>query len=182
VRPSTESVLLSLGSNIDPAANLLRAVEVLGASVNVVAASRIFETDPVADRPMPQFLNAALEVLTDLEPGVLKYEVLRWVEVQLGRKRTDYRDAPRQIDVDLALFGDRIISDPDLGIEIPDPEILRHAHVALPLADIAARRLHPLSGRTLGEIAAAFGADCGVRLAPGSDALAKKLDSLPPLR
>jgi 2-amino-4-hydroxy-6-hydroxymethyldihydropteridine diphosphokinase len=175
---SGESVLLLLGSNIDPAENLVRALEALDAAVAVVAASRVFETDAVAIGPVPQFLNAALEIVTDLEPLVLKYEVLRPVEALLGRKRTDDRNAPRQIDLDLALFGDRIVSDPQLRLEIPDPDVLEYAHAAIPLADVAPHREHPLAGKTLSEIAEGFGVDSGVRLAASCDSLVTTLRSL----
>ncbi len=170
-----------LGSNIDPAANLLRALEVLAESVAVVGASRVFETDPVAERPMPRFLNAALEIATPLEPGELKYGILRGVESRLGRKRTSDRNAPRTIDLDLVLFGDRVVRDRSAALEIPDPDILRHAHVILPLADLSPHRRHPEDGRTLAEIASGFGADCGVRFAPASERLVQALRRFGPM-
>jgi 2-amino-4-hydroxy-6-hydroxymethyldihydropteridine diphosphokinase len=171
-----------MGSNIDPRQNIVRAFEVLSGSVQVVAASRIFETDPVASSGVPLFLNAALELDTVLEPGELKFEVLRPAEARLGRRRSSDRNAPRQIDLDLVLYGDRVFSDGDEGIELPDPDILRYPHVALPLADVAPNRLHPLCGRTLEEIAASFGTECGVRLAANSGGLREKVGSEPASR
>ena len=166
-----------MGSNIDPQKNIVKAFEVLSGSVQVVAASRIFETDPVASSGVPLFLNAALELLTVLEPGELKFEVLRPAEACLGRQRSSDRNAPRQIDLDLVLFGSRVFSDEVQGIELPDPDILRFAHVALPLADVSPERVHPLCGQRLEEIAASFGRECGVRLAANSDGLREKVGS-----
>jgi 2-amino-4-hydroxy-6-hydroxymethyldihydropteridine diphosphokinase len=154
----------------------------LAESVEVVGASRVFETDPVATRSMPQFLNAAVELVTDLEPGILKFEVLRPAEATLGRRRTRDRNAPRQIDLDVALYGDRVFVDSEVGLEIPDPGILEFAHVALPLADAAPLRRHPVSGRTMADIAARFGSHPGVRLAADADALRGKLPTLAALR
>ena len=147
------SVLVSLGSNIEPERNLLRAIEELDHRVELVAASRVFETEPVGRRRVPTFLNAAVELKTSLGPRSLKFRVLRWVEAALGRVRTDDRNAPRVIDLDIALFGDRVLSDSEAGIEIPDPEILRYPHVVVPLADLAPDRCHPASGEALREIA-----------------------------
>jgi 2-amino-4-hydroxy-6-hydroxymethyldihydropteridine diphosphokinase len=171
-----------MGSNIDPQKNIVRAHDFLSESLQVVAASRIFETDPVASSGVPQFLNAALEIVTVLEPGELKFEVLRPVEARLGRQRSTDRNAPRQIDLDLVLYGSRVFSDEVQGIELPDPDILRFAHVALPLADVSPKRVHPLCGRRLEEIAAGFGRECGVRLAANTDGLREKVGSEPTWR
>ncbi|MDH3255154.1 MAG: 2-amino-4-hydroxy-6-hydroxymethyldihydropteridine diphosphokinase [Acidobacteriota bacterium] len=173
--PRGESVLVSLGSNIEPTVNLERALEIVAANADVQAVSSVFATDPVGGESMPSFLNAALELRTELEPAVLKYEILRPIESRLGRQRTDDRNAPRTIDLDVALFGDRTIVDHELQLEIPDADILKHAHVAFPLADIAPARRHPTTGRTLADIAAGFGSDCGVQVAPRGAALKEKL-------
>ena len=100
------------------------------------------------------FLNAAIEVRCDLTPRELKYEVLRSVERELGRVRTANRNAPRTIDLDISLVGQQVFEDRVAGMEIPDPEILTQAHVAIPLADLAPERLHPITGERLREIAA----------------------------
>lgn len=173
-----ESVLLSMGSNIDPVSNILSALELLAARVDVVAASRVFETDPVTERPTPKFLNAALEIRTDRDPVDLKYEVLRPVEAMLGRERTSDRNAPRTIDLDIALFGSRVIEDAARGIEIPDSGILLYSHIALPLTDLAPEREHPVVGRTLGNIASMLGGEEGVRPAAGSHDLIVRLREL----
>ena len=161
-----EPVLLSLGSNIEPGQNLLAATKLLAQQVQVVAASRVFETQPVGGGTGPVFLNAALEIRCDLGPGSLKHRVLRPLEELLGRIRSDNRNAARTIDMDISLYGQRVFHDTGACLEIPDPEILSRAHVAIPLADVAPRVLHPVVRLTLEEIAARFDGR-GVRVSEG---------------
>ena len=97
--------------------------------------------------------------------------VLRPLEAELGRVRGPDRNAPRPIDLDIAFAGDLVVRDPALGLEIPDPEIIARAHLALPLADLAPEAVHPLDGRTLGAIAAGFADAPGVRVIGGPEAL-----------
>lgn len=147
------SVLVSCGSNVDSERNLEAAVELLARVCEIGSVSRVFATRGVGATPMPEFRNAALELKTDLSPGRLKYSVLRDVEARLGRRRTRDASAPRTIDLDISLFGDQAFESEPLGLWIPDPEIETHLHVAVPLADIAPERRHPVSGDSLGEIA-----------------------------
>ncbi len=149
-------VLITLGSNIDPGRNLGRALELLRARLAVRAVSRVFESAAVGAAGAPPFLNAAVLVATDLPPRALKYRVLRPLEARLGRRRTADRNAPRTIDLDLALYGDLVLDDPEDGLVLPDPQILTCAHVALPLADLAPDARHPVTGQTLAEIADRF--------------------------
>lgn len=161
-----ETVLLSLGSNIEPLHHLLTAARRLADAVQIVAASGIYETTPVGDSAGPVFLNAALEIRCGVGPGSLKHRVLRPLEESLGRVRSADRNAPRTIDIDISLFGQRVLDDPAAGLEIPDPEILTRAHVAIPLANVAPTVLHPVVGLALGVIAGRFG-DSGVDACPG---------------
>jgi 2-amino-4-hydroxy-6-hydroxymethyldihydropteridine diphosphokinase len=167
-----------MGSNIEPRSNMLAALDALFQHVEVLAASRLFATDAVADEPVPAFLNAAVEIGTTLSPARLKFDVLRAIEADLGRVRSEDRNAPRQIDLDIALFGDRVLQDEVTGLRIPDPDILRYAHVARPLADLAPERLHPVDGRSLREIAETLISSGGVCLAPAPDALLVRLAGL----
>lgn len=178
ISPEALTVLVSMGSNIEPRSNMLAALEALFRHVEVLAVSRLFATDAVADEPVPAFLNAAVEIETRLSPARLKFEVLRAIEADLGRVRAEDRNAPREIDLDIALFGDRVLRDEAAGLRIPDPDILRYAHVARPLADLAPERLHPVAGRSLREIAETLIASGGVCLAPASDALLVRLAGL----
>lgn len=160
-------MLISLGSNIEPEANLPLAVERLGKRFAILGVSRIYEADPVGAPHAPRFLNAAIEIETELAPAELKFGHLRPLEAELGRVRTSDPNAPRTIDMDIALAGELIVADAATGIEIPDPEILTRAHVALPLADVAPDRVHPVTGRTLSDIARRFRAEPGIRVYEG---------------
>lgn len=157
--PSTEEALISLGSNVEPQRHLPAAVDRLRRAVPVLAVSRVFDTPAFGAADAGRFWNAAVRARATLEPAVLKRDLLRVIEAELGRVRSADRNAPRTIDLDIAYYGDRVVLEPDLVI--PDPEVLTRAHVALPLADVAGDWVHPGTGETLAVIAA--------RLAPGSD-------------
>jgi 2-amino-4-hydroxy-6-hydroxymethyldihydropteridine diphosphokinase len=156
-------IYLSLGSNIAGEANLPAAVAELAGWGAVQAVSPAYQTAPIAadgaavvDRdggdPGAPFLNAALLLVAELEPEAAKGEMIAAVERKLGRVR-DPRDrfAPRTIDVDIALWDDAVVT--ICGRAVPDPDIVRHLHVAQPLADIAPDYVHPSDGRTLAQIA-----------------------------
>ena len=161
--------LITLGSNIAPERNLPRAVALLRQNyhLTVRAVSRVYESAPVGASggvvmDQPPFLNAALWVESDgyYGPLALKFHVLRFIELLLGRQRSADKFAPRPMDLDLALFGDCVLTSPHLIL--PDPDILTRAHVALPLAEIAPDWPHPLTGQTLAAIAAGFGEGAGI--------------------
>lgn len=145
------SVLLGVGSNLgDRESSIEQAVTLLRETdgIEVAAVSRLIETDPAGGPPQGRFLNGAIEVLTLLAPAVL-LAALHRIEAALGRSRggSAVRWGPRTIDIDLLLYGDRIIREPDL--EIPHPRMLERAFVLEPLAEIAPLRTHPVTGLTV---------------------------------
>lgn len=151
-------VFITLGSNIEPEENLCEAVRLLGERFTILATSHVYETAPIdaagqVSSEQANFLNAAVLIETDLPPYSLKYEVLREIETQLGRVRTEDKYASRTIDLDIALYGYEIITNPGNGLVIPDPDSLTRAHVALPLADLAPDFVHPITRETLAEVA-----------------------------
>ncbi|HNS03038.1 MAG TPA: 2-amino-4-hydroxy-6-hydroxymethyldihydropteridine diphosphokinase [Anaerolineae bacterium] len=142
---------LSLGSNLDKEHNLPQAVRLLAGHGRLLAVSAVYETAPVGNPGDPTFFNAAVALETALAPAELKEQVLAGIEGQLGRQRSADPNAPRTIDIDISLYDQAIL---DLGRRhIPDPEILRFAHVAAPLADLAPDYCHPETGETLAHIA-----------------------------
>ncbi len=157
-------VLITLGSNIAPRQNLPRALALLRAAphLQLHAVSRVWQTAPLDANgaPIPgqaPFLNAAAWLWCEPQtwpPLALKFELLRPIEARLGRVRGADKFAPRPIDLDIALYADVVVQTPRLVL--PDPDILRRAHVALPLADVAPDWPHPLSGEPLRLIAARF--------------------------
>ncbi len=147
-----ESALIGLGSNLgERARNLKQAAERLRAVSGVIwrSISSIRETMPVGD-PSREFLggpylNAAVEILTSLPPRFLLLECLA-IESDLGRIRTK-PNAPRIIDLDLLLYGDLVIEEP--GLVIPHPRLLEREFVLEPLVELAPKRCHPITGRTI---------------------------------
>src|SRR5574341_610151 len=159
------SAFITLGSNIEPEKNLPEAVRLLAEAITVRRVSRVYRSPAVDARgrinpAQADFLNAAVLAETDMTPQALKLDVLMEIERRLGRIRTEDKFAPRTIDLDLALYGRRVIYEvlrrPDGPVRLaaPDPDILRRAHVALPLADLDPAFPHPMTGTPLGEIAA----------------------------
>ena len=150
-------VLLLLGSNINKEHNIPAAIEALQASrlVEVCAVSSVLETPAVgADGQVSaqeSFHNVAVYVRTALAPHELR-TLLRTIEGDLGRVRSADKFAPRPIDIDISLY-DKIVMNQD-GVVLPDPDIPRFAHVAIPLAEIAPGWIYPISGERLDAIAA----------------------------
>ena len=156
--------MISLGSNIEPTTYLPRAVQEIGKWFPITGISRVYVAEAVGAPDAPTFLNAAVSFTTDLTPLSLKFDHLRPIEARLGRVRGPDPNAPRTIDLDIALMGDLVIHAPSDGIEIPDPDIVTCAHVALPLADLAPDVKHPVSGETLRAIAERFAGRPGARV------------------
>jgi 2-amino-4-hydroxy-6-hydroxymethyldihydropteridine diphosphokinase len=144
-------VLVSLGSNIEPEINLPEAVRRLARRCHLVAVSPVYETTPVGTRNQANFLNAAALIETELIAVEFKSKVLAVIEDELGRVRTGDKNAPRTIDLDISLFNDQVLE--TAGWCIPDPDILKFSHVAKPLAEVAPRYRHPVTGQSMEEIA-----------------------------
>jgi len=143
-------VFLALGSNINAEHNLQATAQRLASRFHLRAISPVYETAPVGKTDQPNFLNAAASIETDLAAAELK-QALQAIEQELGRVRTDDKNAPRTIDLDISLFDAQVL---DLEQRhIPDPDILRYPHIARPLADLAPQQRHPETGQTLQEIA-----------------------------
>lgn len=152
-------VYLSLGSNIQPEKHLTQAIYLLRTGCTVLNLSSAYRTAPQGFTQQADFLNMAVELTTNLEPITFKKAVLDWIEHKLGRQRDPAnKNAPRTIDLDIALWNQEVFEYGEKPWRIPDPDILRFAHVAVPLAEIAPDYLHPLEKRTLGEIADGFDA------------------------
>jgi 2-amino-4-hydroxy-6-hydroxymethyldihydropteridine diphosphokinase len=143
---------IALGSNIDPEGNLLAALRLLCRRARLIALSAFYRT-PALDRPeQPPFYNGVAAVDTDLSPHELKFGVLRAIESELGRQRTDDRFAARPIDLDLVLYGDLVLCEADFCL--PDPELLRRPFLAHPLLELAPDLVLPGTSLTLREAAA----------------------------
>jgi 2-amino-4-hydroxy-6-hydroxymethyldihydropteridine diphosphokinase len=126
---------LGLGSNLgDRLANLQAAVDALRQEpgLRVTASSRVWETTPVGGPPQPDYLNAVIRVETDLSARDL-LDAARRVEALLGRVRRE-RWGARTLDVDILLYDEEQIDEPDLVV--PHPRLSERAFVLLPLLEL----------------------------------------------
>ena len=116
----------------------------------------------------------AVKIRTLRTPAQFKADVIDRIEAELKRVRDPQnKNAPRVIDLDISLWNDEALEYGSKPWRIPDEDILRFAHVAIPLADLAPDYVHPTTGKPLREIAAGFDASAlrRVRLEPGNPSL-----------
>jgi 2-amino-4-hydroxy-6-hydroxymethyldihydropteridine diphosphokinase len=125
---------IGVGSNIQPEHNLPKALQYLQQRVRVVAVATVYRTAPLGRPEQPPYLNTVWQIRTDIFPRPLKFTVLRRIETQLGRTRTEDRYHERTIDLDLLLYGDLVIHEADLVI--PDPDIRQRPFLAIPLFEL----------------------------------------------
>jgi 2-amino-4-hydroxy-6-hydroxymethyldihydropteridine diphosphokinase len=145
-------IIILLGSNIDKEKNLPAAVRFLHEWCAVRAISSAYETAPVGLKDQPAFLNAAVLVESPLAAADFKREILDRVESALNRRRTSDKNAPRTIDADMILFN-KDVFDLDREHHIPDPDLLKHRHVIVPIAELLPEFPHPETSEPLALIA-----------------------------
>ena len=121
----THHACLLLGSNIQPEKNLTLGLDLLRYMVTISRLSSVWETPSVGSSG-PDFLNLAVLISTPLNTNELKGQVLRPLEVQLGRVRSANKNAPRTFDIDIILFDGELL----------DPNLWYFAHRAVPVAEI----------------------------------------------
>ncbi len=145
-------ILLALGTNLgDRVANLARARDLLAQTIDILAISPIYETEPWGVQDQPMFLNQAIHGVTDLDPEAL-LERAKAIERAMGRVFNGMRYGPRIIDIDILAYDDLIFRSPRLTI--PHARLPERAFVLVPLADIAPHWRHPVTGLTVNEMLA----------------------------
>lgn len=142
-------VFLSLGSNLgDRQKNLIAVENLLPPQVIVKERSPIYETEPWGYQEQPRFLNQVLSVTTSLSPwDLLTY--LNDIEKSIGRKPS-FRYGPREVDIDILLYGDQEIVQENLII--PHERLTERVFVLAPLADLAPELILPGSKNTIAGI------------------------------
>jgi 2-amino-4-hydroxy-6-hydroxymethyldihydropteridine diphosphokinase len=153
---------LSLGSNIDDRMAFLgKAEKMLKAhsKIKILKASQVYETEPWPKKAVPNghphaekgekwFLNQVLEIETSLAPDKLLKEV-QATEKGIGRIKREHW-GPREIDIDILLYGDQTIDSPDL--QIPHRHLEDRQFVLVPLVEIAPKLKDPMTGRKFADI------------------------------
>ena len=137
---------VALGSNIeDPEAQVARAFDELAAlpQTRLIARSKLHRTAPVGYAAQPDFVNACALVETSLEPRALLDQLLA-VEKRHGRVR-DIPNGPRTLDLDIVVYGDRVIDEP--GLKVPHPRAHERAFVLVPLLEAWPDAVIPGRGR-----------------------------------
>jgi 2-amino-4-hydroxy-6-hydroxymethyldihydropteridine diphosphokinase len=139
---------LSLGSNLEPESHVRAAIAELRARFGEIMVSPAYRF-PAVGFEGPDFLNLVVGIDTDLDPVALN-DWLHALEDRHGRRRGVPRYSSRTLDIDIVLF-DAIVRDGPDHLQIPRKE-LDEAFVLVPLADIAPRLRHPLSGKRMEEL------------------------------
>jgi 2-amino-4-hydroxy-6-hydroxymethyldihydropteridine diphosphokinase len=156
------TAFVALGSNLgDPAAQVRSALGEMEKvpGTRLVRCSSLYRNPPAGGLNQPDYINAVAQVETRIGPRELLERLLE-IERAHGRVR-EYPNAPRTLDLDIALYGDRVVSEP--GLVIPHPRLLQRAFVLVPLAEIAPDAKVPGHGRAA-ELAAKLDASALARL------------------
>ena len=129
------AVYLGLGANLgNRQANLRMALGALTRMLRVIAVSALYETEPVGSTPQPPFYNAACAINAGLDPLPL-LRFLQNIEEEVGRRPGAGHQGPRPIDIDILLYGDVTLDDPQL--KLPHPRLHERAFVLVPLLEIS---------------------------------------------
>lgn len=142
-----------LGSNLgNPHVNLQKAINLMmDAGLLISRQSKVYSSKAWGNVNQDDFLNAVLEVNTNLNPPALLNTLLQ-IELKMGRVRGEQKWMPRTIDLDILYFKDEIIDLPHL--KIPHPYLTQRRFTLLPLNDIAADFIHPQFKKSTKELLA----------------------------
>ena len=160
-----ETAYIALGSNLkEPQRRLQAGFAALAClpDTQLLAQSSLYRSAPVGYLDQPDFVNAVAAISTSLSPRALLDALLR-IEREHGRVR-EFPNAPRTLDLDIVLYGERVIHEP--GLSVPHPRMQERAFVIVPLAEIAPDAAVPGRGRVRDLLAGVDAASVGVVGAP----------------
>lgn len=147
-------IFISLGSNIDREKHTASGLRAMQKAFGELQVSPIYESESVG------FNGSSFYNLVAVADTVLSLEdvcqTLKSIERDNGRVTSEKKFAPRTLDLDLLLFNDLVIQEP---LALPRAEILYNAFVLLPLKDLVPNDIHPVAGKTYGELWEAFSND-----------------------
>ena len=148
-KPDRHVAYVALGSNLgDREQNLRTALQLLARQAEILQVSSFIETEPYGVTDQPRFLNGVCRVAVTLPPEVLLQALLA-IERQMGRERKRHW-GERNIDLDLLLYDDVIMTTPEL--KLPHPDMQNRDFVLLPLVEIAPQAVHPALHKTAAQL------------------------------
>lgn len=131
--PGPSVAFVSVGSNIEPERNIVRALEALRDAAHVSGSSTFYRTEPIGRPDQPSFVNGVWRIDTAMSPRRIREELLIPVEERLGRTRTADKFGPRTIDLDLILYDDLALADE--AVCLPHPDLVRW-FVCIPVREL----------------------------------------------
>ncbi|MBF8223841.1 2-amino-4-hydroxy-6-hydroxymethyldihydropteridine diphosphokinase [Halomonas sp. 328] len=146
-------VTASIGSNIDRDHHVHRCLDALAEAFGELEISRVFDSEPVGFEDGRNFYNLVVAFESDASVGELQAWCKR-LEFAHGRRKDSPKFSPRTLDIDLLTVGE--LTGMQDGVALPRDEILHHAFVLWPLAELLPEARHPLDGRRYDELWAAF--------------------------
>jgi 2-amino-4-hydroxy-6-hydroxymethyldihydropteridine diphosphokinase len=151
MNPAQANIFISLGTNLgDREKNLRDAVDLVAQlpGTQLVKQSKIYTTAAWGKTDQPDFLNAVMEISSNLSAGELM-EALLQLEEKMGRVRNDHW-GPRIIDMDILFYGEEIID--SLTLHVPHPELQNRNFVLVPLHEIAPAFIHPVFKKSAAQL------------------------------
>ncbi len=146
--------VITFGSNYEAKSNLIKGLKALAQQVRILAVSPVYENPAIGENISSPYLNGACLVETNLSPLELQEQVLRPIEDELGRVRGKEGKAKCSLDLDLVLYDKEVLSTPNL--QLPAPDILRYAYIAIPLGFLVPDWIHPITKQTMAQIGNQF--------------------------
>jgi 2-amino-4-hydroxy-6-hydroxymethyldihydropteridine diphosphokinase len=147
---NSETVYLGLGGNLGYREENLRKVrEFISERLKIDKASSIYETEPISEIKQPKYLNMVVKTHTSLSPTGLLI-TLKSIEIKMGRMPDPRPNAPRIIDIDILIYGDKIVNNDQLII--PHVRLHERAFALVPFAEIAPEVIHPVLHKTIKEL------------------------------
>jgi len=132
--------------------NVKKALRLLSKETRITGISTIYKTEPECRPEQSRYYNCVVRIETRLDPKKLKYNVLRKIEKEMGRKRTVDKYAARTIDLDLVIYGDKPIAAG--GLLLPDPQIIRRPFLTIAIRELSPKLKLPGTNLKISDLAA----------------------------